>query len=84
MAKLYGYKILKLNDLIYKFFICNKFYIYIFFIINLNYFKIKFAFITMATVGYGDILPITIIEKIFVILSTLLACGIFGYSLSTI
>lgn len=38
----------------------------------------------MSTVGYGDILPINIYEKIYVILSTLIACGIFGYALSTI
>jgi len=38
----------------------------------------------MITIGYGDITPITTIERIFVILITLLSCGVFAYSLNQI
>ena len=33
----------------------------------------------MATIGYGDITPITVNEKIFVTFCMLLACGVFSY-----
>ena len=39
---------------------------------------------TMITVGYGDIIPITWIEKIFAIVVMLLACGVFALSMNTI
>jgi hypothetical protein len=42
------------------------------------------AVITMITVGYGDIVPITIFERIYVILVTLIACGVFAYSVNSI
>ena len=38
----------------------------------------------MCTVGYGDISPITNLEKIFVIVSTLFSCGVFAYAINTI
>jgi hypothetical protein len=38
----------------------------------------------MITLGYGDIVPTTTIERIFVIWMTLFSCGIFGYALSSI
>ena len=38
----------------------------------------------MNTVGYGDVIPITNIEKIFCIGMTLLSCGVFGYAINTI
>lgn len=33
----------------------------------------------MITVGYGDITPISWLEKLYVIFMTLISCGIFGY-----
>jgi hypothetical protein len=38
----------------------------------------------MNTVGYGDITPVSNLEKIFVIGMTLLSCGVFGYAINTI
>ena len=34
--------------------------------------------------GYGDIGPVTNIEKVFVICMTLIICGVFGYTVSSI
>jgi hypothetical protein len=38
----------------------------------------------MITVGYGDIVPINPTEKIYVIIMTLVSCGIFAYALNII
>ena len=38
----------------------------------------------MTTVGYGDITPITNIEKLFTMLSMLISCGIFAYVVGSI
>ncbi len=38
----------------------------------------------MMTIGYGDILPITSLERIYVIILTVISSGIFGYSMNTI
>ena len=38
----------------------------------------------MITVGYGDITPITDVERVFVIVITLLSCGVFAYSVNSI
>lgn len=46
--------------------------------------SVYYAFITMNTVGYGDITPITNVEKMFVIGMTLVSCGVFGYAINTI
>ncbi|KRX05690.1 Cyclic nucleotide-binding protein [Pseudocohnilembus persalinus] len=46
--------------------------------------SLYWAVITMITVGYGDITPVNTIERIFVIVITLISCGIFGYSLNSI
>ncbi|EAR86890.2 cation channel family protein (macronuclear) [Tetrahymena thermophila SB210] len=43
-----------------------------------------FSFITMITVGYGDITPQTEIEIIYVLFMTLITCGVFGYAINTI
>lgn len=42
------------------------------------------AFTTMTTVGYGDITPYTINEKVFAMITMLLACGIFAYTVGSI
>ena len=41
-----------------------------------------FATVTMITVGYGDITPISEIEYIFSIFTMIIACGVFAYSLN--
>ena len=46
--------------------------------------SIHFSFITMMTVGYGDIVPKTQSERIFTIVITIIGCGIFGYAINTI
>lgn len=38
----------------------------------------------MITVGYGDIVPQTNIERVYVILMTLISAAVFGYSVNTI
>ncbi|CAD8114518.1 unnamed protein product [Paramecium sonneborni] len=46
--------------------------------------SLYWSVITTVTVGYGDIVPVTTVERIFVITVTLLICGVFGYCLSNI
>ncbi|EGR33586.1 hypothetical protein IMG5_048560 [Ichthyophthirius multifiliis] len=40
--------------------------------------------VTMVTVGYGDITPLNVYEKQLSILTILIACGIFAFSVSSI
>ena len=42
------------------------------------------SFTTMTTVGYGDIVPRTSNEKLYVMASMILACGIFAYTVGSI
>mmetsp|Transcript_14216 Transcript_14216/g.26825 ORF Transcript_14216/g.26825 Transcript_14216/m.26825 type:complete len:575 (-) Transcript_14216:76-1800(-) len=42
------------------------------------------AFTTMTTTGYGDIIPITLSEKIFTMFTMLLACGVFAFTLGSV
>lgn len=41
--------------------------------------SLYWAFLTIATIGYGDITPTTDFEKIYVMVILVLACGIFAY-----
>jgi hypothetical protein len=36
----------------------------------------------MITVGYGDILPVTPLEMIICVITMLIACGVFAYSVN--
>ncbi len=38
----------------------------------------------MITVGYGDIVPKSSYEKIYVIVITVISCGVFAYTVNTI
>lgn len=38
----------------------------------------------MITVGYGDILPRNEVEMILCVITMMLACGVFGYSLNEV
>ena len=38
----------------------------------------------MITLGYGDLYPVTTLEKIYVIIVTLISCGVFAYAVNAI
>lgn len=42
------------------------------------------AVITMITLGYGDVVPISKVEKIYVMLVTIVSCGVFAYIVNMI
>ncbi|EAR82534.2 cation channel family protein (macronuclear) [Tetrahymena thermophila SB210] len=46
--------------------------------------SIYFSIITMITIGYGDVVPINIYEKIYVIGMTFVSCATFAYCINTI
>ena len=60
----------------------------LFFIILINFFSyitsIYFAVTTMLTVGYGDVIPKTPLEKLFCVFSMLITCCVFAYSMNVI
>ena len=45
-------------------------------------YSLYWAFVTIATIGYGDITPKNLYEKIFVTIFTSIACGFFAYTLN--
>ncbi|EAS03047.3 cation channel family protein (macronuclear) [Tetrahymena thermophila SB210] len=47
-------------------------------------YSLYFSVITMATVGYGDVFPVNINERIYVIAMTFVSCGSFAYSINYI
>ncbi|CAK66966.1 unnamed protein product (macronuclear) [Paramecium tetraurelia] len=46
--------------------------------------SLYFTTVTTLTVGYGDIVPQSDLERIFVILMAMVICGLFGYTISSI
>eukprot|EP00360_Condylostoma_magnum_P000556 CAMPEP_0168315038 /NCGR_PEP_ID=MMETSP0210-20121227/9962_1 /TAXON_ID=40633 /ORGANISM="Condylostoma magnum, Strain COL2" /LENGTH=44 /DNA_ID= /DNA_START= /DNA_END= /DNA_ORIENTATION= len=38
----------------------------------------------MTTVGYGDIVPFTVNEKVYAMFSMIVACGVFAYTVGSI
>ena len=46
--------------------------------------SVYFAFVTATTVGYGDISPVTVYEKIYVMFFTLISSVQFAYTVNTI
>lgn len=46
--------------------------------------SLYFAIMTMITVGYGDIVPVTMAERIVSIIAMLSGCGMFAYSMNSI
>jgi hypothetical protein len=43
-----------------------------------------FSMVTMITLGYGDVVPISEEEKIYTIFISMIACGFFSYVLGSV
>jgi len=46
--------------------------------------SLYYAVITMITVGYGDITPVSVKEKTYVVFMTLISCMVFAYVLNAV
>jgi len=46
--------------------------------------SLYWTLLTMITVGYGDITPVTMVERLVTVFAMLLGCGMFGYSMNSI
>lgn len=46
--------------------------------------SLYWAFTTIATVGYGDITPITLNEKLFAMMTMIMSSGVFAYTVGSI
>ena len=42
-------------------------------------YSIYFSFVTMSTIGYGDIYPVSVEEKMYVIVMLIIGSGWFAY-----
>lgn len=47
-------------------------------------YSIYWSTITTLTVGYGDVVPVTVLERVFVITVSLIVCGVLAYTISNI
>ena len=47
-------------------------------------YSLYYAIVTTATVGYGDITPISIQEKILTMIFILISCAMYAYTINTI
>lgn len=45
---------------------------------------IYWSILTMTTVGYGDIAPVSVAERVYAVLAMILASAVFGYSMNTV
>ncbi|KAL4453073.1 hypothetical protein ABPG74_015304 [Tetrahymena malaccensis] len=52
--------------------------------INMYIICLYFSLITMSTVGYGDVTPKNNVERIYIMVMTLLSSALFGYVINTI
>jgi len=46
--------------------------------------SLYWAFTTMITVGYGDVVPVTINERLYCMVAMLIASGVFAYTINSI